>query len=184
MFNEKSSKWIGFFKCYTIVMFWLCIVADVIMCFVGWSGVLWWTESDFIDGLICLIGGVFVTFVQLVLNMLIIQLLNNIQIIRENIEKPVTVESSANVIHEDKEHAKRETKEKARQEAIIKAKFEAEEAQKQVEEGEVGQPSGQQCQLCNGYFDHLTYCVIKDDMGTRYRNICNNCIQKYNAKKK
>lgn len=44
------------------------------------------------------------------------------------------------------------------------------------------QPSGKKCELCGGYFDHLTYCKIKDDFGTRFRNICDDCITKYKAK--
>lgn len=39
------------------------------------------------------------------------------------------------------------------------------------------------CEMCDEHFEHLTYCKIKDDMGTRYRNICDDCIQKLNATK-
>lgn len=45
-----------------------------------------------------------------------------------------------------------------------------------------GEQTGEKCELCNRRYPQLTYCVIKDDMGTRYRNICDDCIQKYNAK--
>ena len=75
---------------------------------------------------------------------------------------------------------KREVELKAQQEAAAKAAREAEEkAEEQVEE--VEQPSGEQCQLCGEYFEHLTCCKIKDDMGTRYRSLCDSCIQKHNA---
>ena len=75
---------------------------------------------------------------------------------------------------------KREAELKAQQEATAKAEREAEEkTEEQVEE--VEQPSGEQCQLCGEYFEHLTYCKITDDMGTRYRNLCDSCIQKHNA---
>lgn len=77
---------------------------------------------------------------------------------------------------------KREAELKAQQEAAEKTKREAESnAKEQV--AEIEQPSGEQCQLCDNYFEHLTYCKIVDDMGTRYRNICDGCIQKYNATK-
>ena len=46
------------------------------------------------------------------------------------------------------------------------------------------QPSGEKCELCGGYFEHLTHCQIKDDFGTRFRNICDDCIVKHNAKPK
>lgn len=39
------------------------------------------------------------------------------------------------------------------------------------------------CQICGEYVDHLTYCKIDDDYGTRYRHICDSCMQKYNAQK-
>ncbi len=38
-----------------------------------------------------------------------------------------------------------------------------------------------QCALCGEFFPTLTTCVIKDDLGTRYREICDNCIAKHNA---
>ncbi len=43
--------------------------------------------------------------------------------------------------------------------------------------------TGLKCEMCEEQFGHLTYCKIKDDMGTRYRNLCDNCIQKLNATK-
>ncbi len=86
------------------------------------------------------------------------------------------------------ERAKREAEAKAKHEAELKAQREAaEKARREVEEkakeqeAEIEQPNGEQCQMCGNYFEHLTYCIIKDDMGARYRNICNNCIQKHNA---
>lgn len=43
-------------------------------------------------------------------------------------------------------------------------------------------PAGEKCQLCGEYVDHLTYCKVKDDYGTRFRYICDACIVKYKAK--
>ena len=50
-----------------------------------------------------------------------------------------------------------------------------------VEKDAKAVPKEEKCEICDEYFEHLTYCKIKDDMGTRYRNICDECIQKYNA---
>ena len=85
MFNEKDGKWIGYYKTYTIVMFWLYAAAAVVVCILGWTEVFWWTASAFLDGLICLAGGLLIAFGQLVVNMLIIQFLNNVQTIRETV---------------------------------------------------------------------------------------------------
>ena len=46
------------------------------------------------------------------------------------------------------------------------------------------QQRGEKCELCGGYYEHLTHCQIKDDFGTRFRNICDDCIVKHNAKPK
>jgi hypothetical protein len=46
------------------------------------------------------------------------------------------------------------------------------------------QPEGEKCELCGGYFEKLTHCQIKDDFGTRFRNICDDCMTKHNAKPK
>ena len=77
---------------------------------------------------------------------------------------------------------KHEAKLKTQREVAEKVKHEAEEKAKE-QEAEIEQPSGEQCQLCGKYFEHLSYCKIIDDMGTRYRNICDDCIQKHNATK-
>ena len=37
------------------------------------------------------------------------------------------------------------------------------------------------CELCGANSDQLVYCKIEDDLGTRYREICDNCIAKHNA---
>lgn len=86
MFDETSGKWIKIFKGYAVAKFWLYVIAGAIMCFVGWSGELRWIDDGFLDGIIWLAGGFLLAYVQLVVNMLIIQLLNNIQIIREKVE--------------------------------------------------------------------------------------------------
>ncbi len=38
------------------------------------------------------------------------------------------------------------------------------------------------CELCDKETDHLSYCEIKDEYGTRYRNICDECVLKHGAK--
>ncbi|MBQ9097037.1 MAG: zinc ribbon domain-containing protein [Clostridia bacterium] len=40
------------------------------------------------------------------------------------------------------------------------------------------------CELCNKETTQLYYCEIKDECGTRYRNICGECISKHGAKVK
>ena len=85
MFNEKGNRWLKLFKIYTIVMFWIYVAGAVVMCICGWSDVLWWI-SPFLDGIICLTGGSLVAAAHLISNMLIMQFLNNVQIIRERVE--------------------------------------------------------------------------------------------------
>ena len=86
-FDEKSSKWIQWYKNITIVLFWIYMLAAFITGCAAWADNLWITDDPFLDGLICLAGGCVVAFVQLVVNMLIIQLLNNVQSIREKLEE-------------------------------------------------------------------------------------------------
>ena len=86
MFDERSGKWIKILKGHAQVMFWLYMLAGVIMCFVGWSGELDWVDEGFLDGVICLAGCALVAYAQLVVKMLVIQFLNNVQIIREKVE--------------------------------------------------------------------------------------------------
>ena len=65
-----------------------------------------------------------------------------------------------------------------------KAAAEAKVVEVPKEEPNAAEPQGEKCELCDGYFDHLTYCKIKDDYGTRFRNICDDCIIKHRAIKK
>ena len=115
-FDEKSGKWLKIFKGFIIVEFWLMVAAAVVLCFAGWAGALYWTGSGFIDGIIVLVSGCVGAVIFLVPNMLILQLLNNVQIIRKKAEsvdvlkndsppKPVTKKSVAPV-HNHSEPAK------------------------------------------------------------------------------
>ena len=39
----------------------------------------------------------------------------------------------------------------------------------------------EKCEMCYKESAHLTYCEIKDEYGTRYRNICDACVSQYKA---
>ncbi len=41
--------------------------------------------------------------------------------------------------------------------------------------------NSQKCEMCNRYFNKLIFCKIIDNYGVRYRNICQECVTKYNA---
>ena len=86
MFDEKSPKWIRIYTSYTKVLFWLYIIAGAMMCLAGWSGELDLIDEGFIDGLVGMAGFGLIAFVHLTVNMLIIQFLNNVQLIREKLE--------------------------------------------------------------------------------------------------
>ena len=86
MCDERSQKGIKIYKNITVIMFWLYIAAGVAMFFMGLDGFFWWIDGGFLDGIICLAAGVIVGYINLVVNMLVIQFLNNVQIIREKIE--------------------------------------------------------------------------------------------------
>ncbi len=86
MFNEKSSIWIKIYKTITLIIFWLYVLAGVVMFFMGLDGSLWWIDGGIIDGIIGLAGSFIAGYITLVVNMLIIQFLNNVQLIREKLE--------------------------------------------------------------------------------------------------
>ena len=87
MFDEKSGVWIKIYRIYTIVMFWVLLIVGFILCCVAWSDELYIIEDYFLNGLLFLLAGAFLAFTQLIINMLIIQLLNNIQQIRQKVDK-------------------------------------------------------------------------------------------------
>ena len=86
MFNEKSSIWIKIYKTITLIIFWLYVLAGVVMFLMGLEGSLWWIDGGIIDGIIGLAGSFIAGYITLVVNMLIIQFLNNVQLIREKLE--------------------------------------------------------------------------------------------------
>lgn len=78
MFDETSGTWIKIYKVVTIIVFWLSIVSGVFT-FV-------WGLSEFNELCLYGIGIALGGFIYLATNMLIIQFLNNVQIIRETLE--------------------------------------------------------------------------------------------------
>lgn len=91
MFDEKSEKWIKIYRGVTIALFWLLIgfgilagIGDASAGFldIGIGG----DDDGFFDFILWALAGGFAGFIQLVTNMLIIQFLNNVQIIRGEIE--------------------------------------------------------------------------------------------------
>ena len=90
MFDEKNGKWIKIYKKITVVLFWLFVALGVFAFFDNWLGGEFFNSNYFgyfLDGILLLAVFICVGYVQLVSNMLIIQFLNNVQIIREKIEK-------------------------------------------------------------------------------------------------
>lgn len=88
MFDERSDKWIKIFKGYTVVMFWLYMIAGIVLGILCLSGELELIDrgsegAEVVGFIICLVGGFFLAYAKLVVNMLIIQFLNNVQIIRK-----------------------------------------------------------------------------------------------------
>lgn len=79
MFNERSGKWIKIYKGLTIALFWLFIAFGIL------AGIEY-SYDEFMGFISGALAGGFVGFIQLVINMLIIQFFNNVQIIREKIE--------------------------------------------------------------------------------------------------
>lgn len=88
VFDEKSNKCLKIYKGYIMITFWLLMVVTVICSIQGFTENMFIVDATpLIDGLLILIVGIFAACAHLVINMLILQFLNNVQIIREKIEK-------------------------------------------------------------------------------------------------
>ncbi|MBE6534000.1 MAG: hypothetical protein E7678_03405 [Ruminococcaceae bacterium] len=90
IFNEKNKIWIQIYKIVTVSLFFVFVLFGFIAGLGDVSGEFLDIElggDTIFDLFVWLIACSLVGFIQLVLNMLIIQLLNNVQLIRENIEK-------------------------------------------------------------------------------------------------
>ncbi|MBQ9993386.1 MAG: hypothetical protein IJP17_01575 [Clostridia bacterium] len=82
MFDENSNVWIRIYKGVAIFSFCLLTLTGIIIGGISTAE----SEIPFISFILYTLGGAFFGFVQLVCNMLIINLLNNVQVIRESIE--------------------------------------------------------------------------------------------------
>lgn len=91
MFDEKSGKWIRIYKGITVAAFWIYIIFGLVAGIgdssasfldIGLGG----DDDGFLDFVVWVLAGGIIGYVQLVVNMLVIQLLNNVQIIREKLE--------------------------------------------------------------------------------------------------
>lgn len=98
LFDKRSDRWLKIYRIITIVLFWLFVGAGFIggfKLFINRPYWVWsWDESvlgAFFDRLLgfsaIFLAGCLAAFANLLGNMLIIQLLNNIQIIRQKIEE-------------------------------------------------------------------------------------------------
>ncbi len=96
MFNEKSNVWIQIYKGITIAQFIVSVLSGMIIGALEASR-LWYMNTSLlfflrerggiINFFVWIILGFVIGFVPLVVNMLIIQFLNNVQLIREKVEK-------------------------------------------------------------------------------------------------
>jgi uncharacterized protein YbjQ (UPF0145 family) len=96
-------------------------------------------------------------------------------------EEKAKRETEEKAKREAEEKAKRETEEKAKREEEEKAKREEEEKAKREAEREVKGIYKYKCQLCEKGTDHLTGYTIVDDIGTRYRLLCPECLAEQKA---
>ena len=90
MFDEKNFIWISIYKVVTIITFFAFILFGMVAGIGDLSSEFLDLDlggDTFFDFVIWFLAGGFVGFIQLVLNMLVIQFLNNVQIIREKLEK-------------------------------------------------------------------------------------------------
>ena len=87
MFNEKSAKWIKIYKIFVIVSFFVLLLGGVLLGILDVTCVVDIMYDDGIDLVIWTLSGVITAFLELVCGMLILNFLNNVQIIREKIEK-------------------------------------------------------------------------------------------------
>ena len=91
MFDEKNCKWIKIYKMLTIATFFAFIIFGIVAGIGDAS--CEFLDIDiggdiiFFDLILWVLAGGVVGFIQLVFNMLVIQLLNNVQIIREKAEE-------------------------------------------------------------------------------------------------
>ena len=163
----KYSCWI------TILLIWIAaLISFIVLVSDSWTAYLWWIP------LVSAVVGPFLVWIGSWAMYAFGEFVEDIHAMRD--KEGTTAEVKAK--REAEARIKREAELKAQREAEEKAQREAEERRKE-QVAEIEQPSGEQCQLCGKYFEHLSYCKITDDMGTRYRNICDDCIQKHNATK-
>ncbi len=58
--------------------------------------------------------------------------------------------------------------------------FDEEQGENVENNGSVAEQFGK-CEMCSKYDVKITYAEIRNELGTRYRNVCDDCIEKYNA---
>ena len=93
LFNEQSERWLKFYKGITITVFFIIAILGLIAGIDDMTGFLYVFDGDilsgdeFIDFMAWVLIGEAAAFCYLVVNMLIIQFLQNVQMIRKRLEK-------------------------------------------------------------------------------------------------
>lgn len=88
MFNEKNPIWIKIYKIAIIVTFVACLVTAIVLpiCSFNDAELLMCDDYAEIEALILFVAGVITAFATLASNMIILQFLNNVQVIREKLD--------------------------------------------------------------------------------------------------
>ncbi len=90
MFNEKSAVWIARYKKWVVVNFWVLLIGGIILGIgdlTTYIDILW--GDSILDLLLWPIVFAILAYFELLFGMLVLNLLNNIQTIREKIEQPM-----------------------------------------------------------------------------------------------
>ncbi len=143
-------------KIKTLVTFlcWIGIIASCVGAILYWS-----LMEEFLGGLGILVGGCLFFWISSFILYGYGELIENSAIIAnkitpKNTSKPAKVTNKADVKKTDSSEAKK---------PVVKI---------------------MKCEMCDydHFADQLKDCALTDEYGTRYRKLCQNCIEKHNAK--
>lgn len=87
IFDEKNPIWINAYKTISVIIFFILIALSLVFGILGLTCIVSITNYPFLDGIILLGLGLIASFAELIVSMVIVQLLTNVQIIREKLEK-------------------------------------------------------------------------------------------------
>lgn len=164
LFDIRSGRWIKALRVITILIAIAFIIAGFVIGVRDANGEgkdrLYFEDAEFFEFVVWFLAGILASVVYTVASMALIQLLDNVETLRKKFDSDSVAANEKSPV---------ECVSKLSNKKHIPGSY----------NNEHEKPCN--CEFCGKKDVEVLYCKIVDSMGTRYRNLCADCMHKHHA---